>query len=102
MELITDTYFKKHLYFESHPNSREYKLDRCMKVLGMIAQLRDRNRRIELFNEQIYGRTDNGHLLASESDCNEYILNTKKIQRLKGYYNYCLSKLESYPFQNVK
>jgi len=102
MELITDTYFKKHLYFESRPNSLEYKLDRCMKVLGMIAQLRDRNSHIESHSIKMYGRTDTGKIQVSESDYNNYIRNTKTIIRLKGYYNYCLSKLESYPFQNVK
>jgi hypothetical protein len=33
--------YRKHLYFESDLESREYAINRCMSILGLIASCKD-------------------------------------------------------------
>jgi len=98
METLTNTYYKRHLYFEDRPDSKEYNLDKCVKVLAMIAILRDRNQSIRNMSESIYGTSSDGHIKASVEDYNKYNRNKKTIERLKRYYNYCLTRLESFNY----
>lgn len=76
---MTETNFQKHLYFETRPNSEEYKINACMKILEMIASLKDRNASMRY-----------------EFERPKYEQNLRTIKRLKSYYNYRLSLLKSF------
>ena len=93
MELLTQTNFQKHLHFENNPKSKEFKHDKCIKVLAMIAQLKDRNQNILNMCEEFYGRSKNGKVKAPEREANKFNRNLETIERLKRYYNYCLSNI---------
>ena len=64
--------YRKHLYFESDLESREYAIDRCMRILGLIARCKD-----------------------SDSRKNNQVL----IQRLENKFNNALGKIKK--FENV-
>lgn len=96
MDLFSDTHYKKHLYFEGNPNSREFQLDKCIKVLAMIARLKDRNTNIINTCEFIYGKHENGRVRVTERDLLRFNRNLEMIERLKGYFNYCLSKVNKF------
>lgn len=97
MELLTQTNFQKHLYFENNPKSKEFKLDKCIKVLAMIAQLKDRNQTIFNMCDNFYGRSENGKVKAPEREAIKFNRNLEVIERLKKYYNYCLSNVGVFP-----
>lgn len=88
--------YHKHLYFEERPKSKEYQLDKCIKVLAMIAKLKDRNDRIRNFGETYYGKSANGNVYAPESEYIKYTKNIETIKRLKSYYNYCLTNVNKF------
>ncbi len=71
---MLDSNYHAHLYFESDPSSREYKLNKCIEVLGLIARLKDRNT-LGIGNEA---------------------KNNEMIARLKSYYNYCLDGIDKF------
>lgn len=85
------TYFQKHLYFDA--DSREYQLGKCMKVLEMIARVKDKIDEIEQHCIKFYGFNEYGRLQGSESDNLKYAKNKATLKRLKSYYNYCLTKI---------
>jgi hypothetical protein len=91
-----NTYFKQHLYFEQDKTSKEYKLDRAMKVLAMIAQVRDRNKQIVDFSRMVYGTNTDGKVLTTESEKAKHRHNREVIKRLKRYYNWCVRQIESF------
>ena len=88
--------YQKHLYFEKRTQSKEYALDKCIKVLALIAKLKDRNERIRNYGETYYGKSANGNAYAPESEYIKYVKNIEIIKRLKSYYNYCLSNLKNF------
>ena len=88
--------YSNHLRFEDRPNSKEFQLDKCIKVLGMIARLKDRNQIIEDCCENFYGKSENGRIKAPETEAIKYSTNIATIKRLKSYYNYCLSNLKQF------
>lgn len=97
---LTQTNFQKHLYFENNPERKEFKLDKCIKVLAMIAQLKDRNQSILNMCDNFYGRSESGKVVAPERESIKFNKNLETIKRLKKYYNYCLSNVGvflSYP-----
>lgn len=87
------TNYQKHLYFEENTNSKEFALSRYISVLGMIAQLRDRNQAILESCETLYGRNENGKVIAPSTEVDMYDKHHAMIKRLKNYYNFCLSRL---------
>lgn len=88
MELIASiTNFQKHLYFENNPSSREYALDRCMKVLAMIAKIKDRNQLISDMYDNLLSDS------IKTIEYKKFKNNLEMIKRLEGYYNYCLSRV---------
>lgn len=102
MEIIASTSnYQKHLYFENSPNSSEYTLDRCMKVLAMIAKLKDRNQLICDMCENFYGRDSSGFIKTNECELKKYMGNLETILRLKRYYNFCLSRVLKFNFLKV-
>lgn len=68
-----------------------------VKVLAMIAQLKDRNQTIFNMCENFYGRSENGKVKAPESESVKFNRNLETIERLKQYYNYCLSNVGAFP-----
>ena len=64
--------YRKHLYFESYPESREYSINRCMSILGLIARCKDS-----------FARKNNKEL----------------IQRLENKFNNALKKIKE--FENI-
>ena len=93
---IKQSNYSNHLYFENNPSSREFQLDKCIKVLGMIARLKDRNQIIEDCCENFYGKSENGRIKAPETEAIKHSTNIATIKRLKSYYNYCLSNLKQF------
>lgn len=85
--------YYKHLHFENRPDSKEYALNRCIEVLGMIAIVKDRNLTIEQLSAELYGKSDTGNIITSEREYKRYQWNKKVIERLKRIYNYRLSLL---------
>lgn len=100
MELLTKTNFQKHLYFEKNPKSKEFQLDKCIKVLAMVAQLKDRNQAILNMCDNFYGRSENGKVKAPEREAYKFNRNLATIERLKKYYNYCLSNVGRFPLHS--
>jgi len=97
MEILTkQTNYQKHLYFENLPNSKEYALNKCIGVLGIIAKLKDRNRAIAETCEQYYGRDENGKIKATDKEAGKFNRNLAAIARLKNYYNTCIEKLKKF------
>ncbi len=90
------TNYQNHLYFEEIKDSKEFALDKCIKVLGLIARLKDRNQSISDMCVEAYGRSANGSILAPKYESDKYKRNLATIRRLKSYYNYCISKLEPF------
>lgn len=86
--------YENHLYFE--PYSKEYMLNRCIKILGMIAKLKDRNERLINFCEKIYGVSENGLIKSDNKRAYQYEKNKKTIRRLKSYYNNLISRLDRF------
>lgn len=82
--------YETHLYYENNPNSEEYKLNKCINVLGLIAILKDRNRNIIQVYKTFYQNDKLEGKLKKDFDKNKEMIN-----RLKSYYNYCLSKLNT-------
>ena len=94
MELLTN--YQNHLYFEQSPKSKEYALNKCIVVLGMIAKLKDRNVAIKDYCNKFYGTDVNGSIKAPEKEANDFERNIKMIKRLRKYYNYCLARVENF------
>lgn len=69
------THYRTHLYFEGRPESPEYRLDKAMKALGLIARLHDRN---EAYPDETQRIKHNNAI----------------IERLQKYYSYCVEKLK--------
>jgi hypothetical protein len=88
--------FTNHLHFENHPNSRVFQLDKCGKVLEMIARLKDRNIDLAETCEMLYGRNERGRIMCSESMQIKYNKNVETIKRLKSYYNYLIDGLKKF------
>jgi len=84
------SHYKLHLNFESRPNSKEYLLDRCMKVLEMIAVINDKILDTEIKLKDC--ATSDSFLYYSKDQFTE-LLKWKKLvkARLQQYYNYRLS-----------
>lgn len=78
--------YQKHLYFENDVNSKEYQLNKCIVVLGLIAKVKDR-----LNRKQSYGFSFN-----DETRTEEIKHNLRLIRRLFSYYNYCLTKVKTF------
>lgn len=69
----------KHLYFENDKTSKEYSLNRCLKILENIAKAKDRVSNLQKFDDE-YSR--------------EKIYTLEKaIKRLEIYYNTCINRL---------
>lgn len=94
--MLDNSNYSKHLYFENTPKSKEFALDKCNKVLAMIARLKDRNKRIEDYCLNFYGRDSQGKIKATENYLLKINENLETIKRLKTYYNYCINKLEKF------
>ena len=94
MELLTN--YQNHLYFEQSPKSKEYALNKCIVVLGMIAKVKDRNAAIKDYCERFHGRDVNGSIKATEKEAKDFEQNIKMIKRLRQYYNYCLARVEKF------
>lgn len=77
---------KKHLNFEKQENSKEFKLNRCMSILGMIAILKDRNSIIHEHTGNLFCYKNFAKLQA----------NLKTIKRLEGYFDYSLKKIDKF------
>jgi hypothetical protein len=88
--------YQKHLYFDNTPTSKEFSLDKCIKVLGLIAILKDKNQSIINFSNEFYGKNENGMINTTEREFAKFNNNLETIKRLKSYYNYCLSKVKSF------
>ena len=95
----TQSNYQKHLYFEQRPESREYRLDKCIKILALIAQLNDRNQAIRDYCEEFHGRSELGLLLAPQREHDRYNKNLGTIKRLKQYYNSCLEAASKTDFK---
>jgi hypothetical protein len=95
MQTIKPNYYSKHLNFEPYPNSREWKLDRCNKVLEMISRLKDRNFDIADTCERFYGRRD-GNIVCPDNMSIKYHRNLATIERLKKYFNFCLERVNKF------
>lgn len=95
------TNFQKHLNFEDYPESKEFKLNKCVKVLSMIARLKDRNQDIIRECNYLYGKSKDGKNLASEVEFEKFNKNLELINRLKKYYNYCLSNVGAFDIKNI-
>lgn len=80
--------YKNHLYFEDRKESKEYALNKCIKILALIAILKDKNESNRSFYNDIYGEN---RMPLSESV--KYRQNLKTIKRLRGYYNNLIKKL---------
>lgn len=81
------TYYSEHLYFENRPESREYAIDKCMRVLGMIAMVKDRILRLKGQIDRMYGYST--VVKYKDKLNNDYAI----LSRLEQYYNYCIGKL---------
>lgn len=81
------TYYREHLYFENRPESREYAIDKCMRVLGMIAMVKDRILRLKGQIARMYGYST--VVKYKDKLNNDYAI----LSRLEQYYNYCIGKL---------
>ena len=92
--------FEQHLYFENRINSREYAIDRCMKVLGMIARLKDRVEKTEIMCENLYGRNEEGVIMASNIEFKIHKRALEMIERLKKYYNFCVLRINMFELKN--
>lgn len=90
------TNYQKHLYFENNPNSKEYKLDKCNKILALIARLKDRNQTIIDFCIEFYGETSDNCIKCSVENKKTILQNRKTILRLKMYFNKCLLQITSF------
>jgi hypothetical protein len=90
------SYFQKHLYFEKYPNSKEFQLDKCNKILEMIAKLKDRNVSIYEVSKQFHGTDSQGRIKTTEPEFIKFQRNAETISRLESYYNNCLSKLTKF------
>jgi hypothetical protein len=88
--------FQKHLYFENFPNSKEFQLDKCNKILEMIAKLTDRNDSITEYSLKFYGVNANGNIRTTEREMVKYQNNLKTIERLKNYFNASLSQISQF------
>lgn len=75
--------YKHHIHFSEDRNSKEYALDKCMKILGLIAQVKDRMEVVKRYS----GTNDT-----------RFITYGKTISRLKKYYNYALSNVVKFDF----
>ncbi len=84
------SYYKFHLNFESRPNSREYLLDRCIKVLAMIAKTKDR---ILIIETEIRKRENTREFFFYPIGQYRELFESKQkvLSRLQQYYNYRLS-----------
>lgn len=90
------TNFRKHLYFETLPESREYLLNKCIDILGLIASLKDRQEDIRETAQSVYGVNNEGKLMASPDMVEKYKRNNATMKRLKQYYNYRLLKVANF------
>lgn len=90
MKPILKTFFQSHLYFDE--NSKEYALDECMKILGLIARVKDRNNDIIEMSRKFYGCTEKG-VRTTESEFDRYEKNKLIINRLQRYYNNKITNL---------
>lgn len=88
------SHYQKHL--NPQEKSIEYAINRCMNVLAMIAKLKDRNRTIENMCEDIFGKNEDGLIIAGDIEAEKHLKNLKMIRRLKAYYNSCLSRVEGF------
>lgn len=96
MEKAIDSNFKKHLYYEGFPETREYKHHRCIEILGLIAQVKDRNADILKTAEMLHGKTPKGGYLISPSEWAKYQQNLLVLKRLERMYRFDLDKLDPY------
>ena len=96
MSYTKTTNFHKHLYFENKKDSREYQLNKCIKVLELISILKDKNDEIRNFSELMFGKNKDGKTITNEKELNNFNKNVEMINRLKKYYNYCISKLKPF------
>lgn len=91
---MENKYLKSHLYYEGNKASKEYQIAKCMKILEMIAILRDRNANIKEFCKDVFGTSKSGAVLASNEYHKKYNNNLETIARLKQYYNSSIGKLQ--------
>lgn len=90
------SHYKNHLYFENNKDSKEYQLNKCISILGIISIVKDRNETIKEFCKEVYGLDANGKVLTTPDYLERYNHNLDVINRLKKYYNYCLNKVEKF------
>lgn len=90
------SFFMKHLYYESHPKSKVYHHHKCIEILEKIAMVKDRNETIKSLCLKIYGKDTKGNILCRSYEQEQYIWNTKVIERLKRMYNRRLSMITEF------
>lgn len=84
------SHYKLHLNFENRPHSKEYLLDRCIKVLSMIAVINDKILYTEIKLKDC--ATSDSFLYYSKEQFTELLKSKKLVKaRLQQYYNYRLS-----------
>ena len=84
------SYYKYHLNFENSPNSKEYLLDRCIKVLAMLAIMNDRIN--DTFHKIKHYNSGKASLYYSKEYLYKFYEYQLKVKaRLEQYYNYRLS-----------
>lgn len=91
-----ETFYKKHLYFEQRTQSKEYQLDKCMKVLELIARVKDRNQNIREFCENCFGTNSTGNIITTQAELDKYNFNLEVIKRLQKYYNNLIQNLKRF------
>lgn len=88
-------FFQSHLYFEENKQSKEYAHDECMRILGLIARLKDRNNDIIEMSRKFYGCTGKG-VRTTALEFERYEKNKYIINRLQIYYNNKITNLAKF------